>query len=121
MLSLFYLAVAYNTFVSGGTSLTCFFYIFFLCVIQFFFKTMTPGFNNHWKCITTRLTRSHLMQFVYILYPETIVMLLYYSVEKIVLVLLSIPLHDCYFFTAFWLSHGQFWAILKGTASLTRC
>ena len=26
-----------------------------------------------------------------------------------------------FFLTAIWLTHGQLWAILKGTASLTRC
>ena len=26
-----------------------------------------------------------------------------------------------FFLTAIWLTHGQIWAILKGTASLTRC
>ena len=27
----------------------------------------------------------------------------------------------CIFLTAIWLPHGQFWAIFKGTASLTQC
>ena len=26
-----------------------------------------------------------------------------------------------FFLTAIWLSHGQLWAILEGTASLTQC
>ena len=28
---------------------------------------------------------------------------------------------DFFFLTAIWLSHGQLWVILEGTASLTRC
>ena len=31
------------------------------------------------------------------------------------------PALDLFFSTAIWLSHGQLWAILEGTASLTRC
>ena len=38
-----------------------------------------------------------------------------------VIVKISIYLSIFLFLTGVWLSHGQLWAILKGTASLIRC